>query len=144
MKSPDLKLHLAIVAIIVALSFAWGRYSVTPAKVSASSTTEIDTTRAVDTNRVTVVTETPAGQKSTTITEHIVSETERARSTSTAVVVDAARPILNVSLLAADNINDGLKPLYGVSVSKQIAGPLTAGLFLLSGGTIGVSIGLNF
>ncbi len=144
MKSPDLKLHLAILAIIAVMCFAWGRYSVTPTKISANVITTTDVVKDVVTDRVTTTTETPGGPKSTTVTEHITSETNKTHNKTSVVTSDSSRPTLNISLLAATNINEAFKPLYGVSVSKQVVGPVTAGLFVLSGGTIGVSVGINF
>jgi len=51
----------------------------------------------------------------------------------------------NVSALAVVDSSKGLLvPLYGISVSKQIIGPLTAGVHGYTNGMVGVSLGFNF
>ncbi len=75
----------------------------------------------------------------TTTTEKIDSKTK------TNTVIVPPRPKLNVSVLVANDFSkNSLQPLYGVSISKEVLGPVTAGAFALTNGTIGVSIGINF
>ncbi len=75
----------------------------------------------------------------TTTTEKIDSKTK------TNTVVVPPRPKLNVSVLVANDFSkNSVQPLYGVSISKEVLGPVTAGAFALTNGTIGVSIGVNF
>jgi hypothetical protein len=60
-------------------------------------------------------------------------------------VVASTHSTLNISALVANDFSRGvLVPTYGVSVSKQLLGPVTVGGFGLTNGTIGISIGINF
>lgn len=75
----------------------------------------------------------------TTTTDRTISKATETKQQSTTAAT------LNVSGLVANDFSQGLlKPIYGVSVSKQLIGPITVGGFGLTNGTIGVSIGLNF
>lgn len=52
---------------------------------------------------------------------------------------------LNVSALVANDFSTSIiRPVYGVSVSKEVLGPVTVGVFGLTSGVVGVSLGLNF
>lgn len=76
----------------------------------------------------------------TTIIDHTV-KTDIAKSVS----ITTRAPTLNISALVANDFSKGLLiPAYGVSVSKQVLGPITVGGFGLTNGTIGLSVGLNF
>lgn len=51
----------------------------------------------------------------------------------------------NISILGANDFSQRLiKPLYGVSVTRELIGPVTIGVFGLTNGTVGLSLGLNF
>lgn len=95
-------------------------------------------------NNIVTVTRTvtlPDGTKDETTTVTDRSTTKHQESTTLVTAI----PTLNVSGLVANDFSTGvLKPVYGISVSKQIIGPFTVGGFALTNGTIGVSVGLNF
>lgn len=122
---------VAIILIIVA--FAVGRY------LSPKSTSTTESQVKEVTARHTVVVK-EGGKEVTTIDEHII-DTEVVKKNRSVVI---KRPALNVSVLGGVTLTRGSTIIYGLSVSKEIAGPITTGLFGLSNGTLGLSIGLNF
>lgn len=55
------------------------------------------------------------------------------------------KPTMNISAIMANDVSHSLLvPTYGISISKQVLGPFTIGLFGLTNGTGGVSLGINF
>lgn len=51
----------------------------------------------------------------------------------------------NLSVLASiDYTKSQLTPVYGVSFSKEVLGPITVGAFILTNKTVGLSIGYSF
>lgn len=51
----------------------------------------------------------------------------------------------NLSILAGSDFTQSqIKPLYGLSFSKEVIGPVTLGVFALTNSTVGVSIGYSF
>lgn len=84
----------------------------------------------------------PGGVIETTTTT--IDRTQRTETSKNSTVV-AKRSTINVSALVANDFSTGsLKPLYGVSVSKEVIGQITVGAFGLTNGTLGLSLGLNF
>jgi hypothetical protein len=85
----------------------------------------------------------PNGEVDTTITKidnSVIDTTVKSQ-----VVSAPNTKNLNVSVLVADDFSRGLLiPTYGVSVTKQVLGPMTVGAFGLTNGTVGVSVGINF
>ncbi len=74
----------------------------------------------------------------TTTTDHSVR-------TDVAKIVVNAKPILNVSALVANDFSKSqIQPIYGVSVSKEVLSNITIGVFGLTSGTLGLSVGINF
>lgn len=80
-------------------------------------------------------------ETTTTTTDHSV-KTETDNKTS----VVAKKATTNISALIGNDFSrSGILPLYGVSVSKEILGPVTLGVFgLITNGVIGLSVGVNF
>lgn len=142
-----------IVSIVVVLtSFAFGRYSAPKVPDSHTVTdTKVDDKKDTDQveHKKTVIVQEPSGVITTTITD--LEQTDTKEDTQTQAHVDATvtapkTSTLNLSALAATHFTgaNAFKPLYGVSVSKQIIGPVRTGIWALTDGTIGVSIGLDF
>ena len=141
------KIGIVVVSLLVA--FAAGRYSAHAPAVKTTSVavvdTAIDTTR--ETHKKTVITKSPNGIETTTITENtdVLSEKRQDETLKTSTTVTPARVgTLNLSALAGVRTTDRFLPVYGLSVSKEIIGPVTAGLWGLTSGTVGVSVGINF
>lgn len=120
------------------LLFALGRYS---ASLTSQQTVTKDDTHTV-VKRVTVRTKQPNGSVQTVVTENRdVTE----RSTETARTVAAPKQTLSISGLAGVDItNKLLTPVYGLSITKQVVGPITAGAFGMTSGVVGLSLGVNF
>lgn len=100
-----------------------------------------DTTKTQEDNHtVTTIVTTKEPNGTTKTIETIDSKTK----TKTVVQAPQAKK-LNVSVLVANDFSQSTpKLLYGVSVTKEVLGPITIGLFGLTNGTVGGSIGINF
>jgi hypothetical protein len=142
--------NLLIVSIVSLLvGAAIGRYSVdTPKIVKTDQIVEQekkDTTTHTQTKTEEV--KEPTGEVKTVTTTDTVTETKTADSKQekdSAVTTPQKHGTLNLSALAGVRIDNPTIPLYGISVTKEFLGPVTIGLFGMSNGIVGVSIGLNF
>ncbi len=84
----------------------------------------------------------PTGEvdSTTTITDH----TQHTETSSKSAVVIAS-PKINISALVGTDLSQpGIKPIYGVSASKEFLGPITLGAYGLTNGVVGISVGFNF
>jgi hypothetical protein len=133
--------------LVVLIAFAVGRWS---NRVSTETKTLETKVQSSDLNKnthtETVITKQKDGSEVTTIRQDtsvnlIKSETDKSK---TDTVVKSKDSIFNVSALMSIDIKEKIVPLYGLSVSKEILGPITVGVFGLTNGTLGVSIGMNF
>jgi len=127
-------------------AFAGGRYSMRQPAVTATvkEKEQKQVAKEVHTQTTTTVTKLPTGEVKTTTTTDTVANTQITKKTDTESKISVnLQKNLNISALAGINIPDKT-PIYGVSVSKEIVGPFTAGVFGLNNGTAGISIGLNF
>lgn len=138
-----------LVALLAA--FAFGRYSAKPSAPAVhtieTTKTESDTKVNKDTHKTTVITKKPDGAETTTITEETVTSADR-KTDSVAHIDQTITPPkvapLNLSVLAGIDPHNSFKPVYGLSISKQVLGPITVGVFGLTNNNFGVSLGLNF
>jgi len=135
-----LKNTIIACAISAALAAAFTRFY-----FPAVKTETVNVDHDVVHNNIVTVTHTikeASGVVDTTVTT-TDNSTQVKTDTNTAIVTKS--PTLNISGLVANDFSRGiLQPVYGASVSKQVMGPVTAGVFGLSNGIIGLSIGLNF
>lgn len=146
------KYIIAGVAILV--SFATGRFSAQKANVtkiaSAQTTVKQDQDKNTHTETIITTVKTPDGTVKTvkTIDQIADVKTDTNVSQLSQTKTDIIAPkinILNVSALIGNDFSKGIGfPAYGVSVTKQVLGPVTVGAYGLTTGVIGVSIGLNF
>jgi hypothetical protein len=136
------KTNLYVGFICLALGLGIGRY--TNRGIGSTTDTTKDTQQAQDTKKITVIITAPDGKKTKTETTEVDSHTSTETKKSVDVVVKPKQPIINFSALAGTDINQPFKPIYGVSVSKEILGPVTAGVWVLSNSTVGISVGVNF
>lgn len=140
-----------IFVVSIASAFAIGRYSVQSPAVK--KTTETSTDKSKDQERdthkqtTTIVEDGPSCKKTTTtVTEDTSTKKhvdDRSDVKTDVTITPSKRDTLNVSALVGLDIRQK-SATYGVSVNKEIIGPITMGAFGLTNGTIGVSIGLNF
>lgn len=111
-------------------------------KKTVVETIKPDGTRTIKT-RYTNDTETKKSVKEDKKTTDVSKKTETDKESKE--VSNGGGGKLNLSALAAVNVTDVKSGLsYGLSVNKELLGPFTLGIFGLSSGTGGVSLGVNF
>jgi hypothetical protein len=141
-----------IAAAGMLVSFDLGRYTVSApeTKTETSQTTNTDTESNKDTHKETTTITEKQPDGATTTTTKIVEDTVTKKDTETKTDSHTEQTVtppklntLNLSVLAGIDLSRQT-PVYGASVNKQLLGPITIGLFGLTNGTIGASVGLNF
>lgn len=132
---------ILIVIGLLTVSFFYGRYT---AKPPTFSETDQQQTRALEHTHTTIYTPQylPSGLVVDMITN--IDRTVKSTQNETKAITKQAAPTINLALLAGYNYRDPSGLTYGLAVSKQVAGPVTAGLFGFDNGTVGVSVGINF
>lgn len=76
----------------------------------------------------------------------VITETED-KTTKKNEKESASKPVsprTNVSLLVGMDWNDRTKAIYGGHVSRQFIGPIRLGVYGLTNGTFGASVGIDF
>ncbi len=131
MNNLTLKYKIGGAVAILLVTFALGRYSVNV----VTKTHEVETKKPDGTVQTTIDTTIQAVTKN----DDKETQTDKVDQTVTA----AKTSTVNISLLAGYHYGD-TSPLYGASVSKELLGPITIGLFGLTNGTVGASVGVNF
>ena len=148
------KTEIVIISAGLVVAFAFGRYSAEQISTKTASTQVTDTkqNQTISDKKKVTTTETkkPDGTSQTVtqvdedVETTIATKTDET-SKSTVSSVPAARSKTNISILGANDFSRGLLiPTYGISVNREVLGPVTVGAFGLMNGTIGVSVGVNF
>ena len=138
------KVKSLIACMIVLTAFAAGRYT-GPKPATTTSETEIKDDSTIKTHTTVVITKAPDGTVKTTETTDQTENKDVTQNKTTVAVAAIKTTKTNISALTALVPENGSRiPRYGVSVSREIIGPVTAGIFGLSSGIVGVSIGINF
>jgi hypothetical protein len=149
----DFKYKLGIGILALLTAFAVGRYSVSSPSVSTTENKQVTDNKQTDKDihekTTTTSTKKPNGEVQTVTVEvkDIVSKADENTNTREQIqqtVSPTKHNTLNVSGLFALQPSNSLRPLYGVSITKEILGPVTVGVFGLTNSTLGVSIGLSF
>ena len=148
----SLKYQALILAVAAITSFSFGRYSAPKIPDTHTVTdVKVDEKKDIlnDDHKKTVIVKTPDGTTTTTITDDDVVKTNDLVDTdkhTDATVTAPKTSTLNLSALSGVEYSgpNAFKPFYGLSVTKQLVGPVTIGVWGLTNSTIGVSIGLNF
>jgi hypothetical protein len=163
----DTKYKIIAAVVVVTGAFATGRWAAPTKVVTVTQTVEVEKKHedvAVDTNKnvhkETKTTEVvkPDGTKETTtdVTEDTKAishegdktdtDSSRTEVSSKEVTRDSSK--VTISVLGGAKVfggSEGLNPpVYGGSISKPIFGPATVGIWGLSNGTVGCSVGLTF
>jgi len=143
-----------IAGVSVVVAFAAGRESVSPPTVKTTISTTAQDNTTEDKNTHTKITETEVKQPNgtdtiTTVTDQVQNDDTKSQDTIQQQVQQTVTPpkknTLNISVLGGNDFSKGiLAPTYGLSVTKEVLGPITISAFGLMNGTIGVGIGLNF
>lgn len=93
-----------------------------------------------DNHTVTTIVTVKKPNGTVTTTEKIDSKTK-----TNTVIVPPKTGKINISVLVTNDFSKrSLQPAYGMSISREILGPITVGAFGLTTGVVGVSIGINF
>ncbi len=110
--------------------------------IHQKASTESVTQQNNITTRETTTTVTNAkGTTKTTTKRDIIDKTKIEKE----LVIMPRKSVLNLSALATVDPKAGrYVPIYGISVTKEVFGPFTAGAFGLTNGTLGLSVGINF
>ncbi len=135
---------------VAALAFALGIY-VTPDKVRVE-TKIVEVVKQVEVEREkhkeTTVTEHPDGSKETKTVEDTKTQknTEETKDSNTAVKESETHPAnkLTISALGGFQTYNAFYPVYGLSISRPLIGPIVIGLWGITPGVVGVSLGLSF
>ncbi len=134
----------------LAASFALGIY-VTPDKVRVE-TKVVEVVKQVEVEREkhkeTTVTERPDGSKETKTVEDTKTQknTEETKDSNTAVKESETHPSnkISISALGGFQTYNAFYPVYGLSISRPLIGPVVIGLWGITPGVVGVSLGLQF
>lgn len=156
-------LKITLMCVVPLAAFAAGRWAC-PTKVRVETRTvevekkteqvKTDTARERHVDTVVTVVTRPDGTK--TETTHTVQDTHtqqdrRLAETDQSRRVDAslketiyAESKLTLSVLGGYNPGDFTKPVYGLSLTKPVLGPITLGIWGMSDKTFGCSLGFTF
>lgn len=135
-----MKYKIISILILVVTAFAYGRYSV---NTNTETKTNTETTKNTNTHKETTISKDKNGNEITKIVEDTVSKKIKDSEVNVEQQIQK-RNALNISALVGTGLFNGLAPVYGASISKEFIGPVTLGLFGLTNGIVGVSLGLNF
>jgi hypothetical protein len=143
---------IVIAGVLLIAAFVAGRFSVPKQVIKTEQTkvaVDIEKSKNTHTQTTTTTIKTPNGEVKTITTTDTVTKSETSKkediSSSKSEQVTAKTGKLNIAALAAyDTAHLGVKPAIGVSVSKEVIGPLTIGLWGLNTGIVGLSVGVNF
>lgn len=129
-----------ILAIVIA--FAVGRYSVSENK---SETKQTETQKQQDKHKetTTVIVKAPDGTQTTT-TKTVEDTVTDTKQLSKSKDTESRPSIVSISALMGVDTANGRQTVYGLAVSKEVAGPLILGAYGMNNGIIGLSIGVNF
>lgn len=155
----NLQTKIGIAAALLAAAFAFGRWSA-PTKIKTETKivevekkteeTKKDENKNKKTTTHTKVSPDGTRETTTTTVETDRKSTDRSRTddkSTTQVItkeVEKSKSYVTISALAGMSFKDLTTPFYGGSLSKPVLGPITLGVWGLTNGTGGVSIGLTF
>lgn len=146
----SLRNKIILGVLTISIAFATGRYTVGQKIVTVEVdkvVTDVQKDKDTKTHSTTIITEKPTGEKTTVTTtdSETIAKSEKhvEDDKSISKTVTTKSGSLNISALAG--IDYRIKqPVYGASVTKEILGPITIGLFGITNGTFGASVGINF
>ncbi len=134
--------YIYAIFISLSLGIAIGRYSARGITQTTGVTKDVSADR--DTKKITVVITAPDGKKTTTETTEIDTHLSTDVRKTVDTQVKAKMPVVNFSALIGTDVTKRFEPIYGISITREVAGPVTAGIWMISNGTVGASIGVNF
>jgi hypothetical protein len=156
------KYKVIVVIVALASSYAAGRWASPTKVVTEIKTVEVEKktdktatdTKSDDHKKITIVeVQKPDGEKQTTTTitqdTSTNNKTTNSQTDSNSTTTDDkhlethSESKVTISALGGYDVTRN-SPVYGLSCSKPILGPLTVGVFGLSNMTFGASVGLTF
>lgn len=140
----------AVILTAIGAGYAGGRLHARSGRTT-SETTEARTETDQSTTTTTTTQVSPTVVRTVVVTdgkktlEERHTEDTKIRPPSLPPAASKRANRMNVSVLAGIDFSSAVpKPTYGVSINKEFIGPITVGVFGLTNGTIGASIGVNF
>lgn len=135
--------YFVVMVIVVVVSYSFGRY-MAPEKVRTEiQTVTVEVEKKVNKKQKVYIRENTDGSKETVIvTDTTTDERSKGAQRTDSKEVVSSKDKLNVSILAGSSLS--LQPIVGASAHKNFIGPITLGVWGLSNGTGGLSVGLNF
>lgn len=145
----ETKYKVILIVVSLVTAFAVGRYSAQKpsSKLQESVVTDTNQSKDQDTIKKTTIEKHPDGVETTTIVEETKTNTIRNTDQSLSLDKTVTAPkinTLNISVLGGVDFSEAPKTVYGLSVTKDIIGPVSIGVFGLTNSTVGASIGLSF
>jgi len=134
----------AVAGLLLLLgAYALGRYVAPTKTITKTVTVEVEKTK---THEDKVIVERIEKDGTKTTTTHVVTntETDKKANTKQEQIVENKKSSLLVSALGGVDITKPNGLIFGAHVSRQTLGPVHIGLFGLTNGTIGASVGLQF
>lgn len=130
--------------IIIVIAFYVGKHY-SPTKVETKViTVEVEKAKIVE-KKVIVEKVNPDGSKTTVTTIDTNTEKQTTTASNNTVTKENKKQPLSVYAMGGlDVTNPSGGFIVGAHVSKQLLGPLSFGLFGLTNGTAGISLGLSF
>lgn len=128
-----------VALVFMVLAFGVGLYCGQFLVDSPTQVSEVTNT-GKKTHRVITTTKDKDGKKVTQVVEDSITNTTKTKQETKSIKGKTT----NISVLGGVTLSARPELVYGVSISKQAIGPTTIGLFGLTNGILGASIGLNF
>lgn len=142
-----------LAGVLIIAAFASGRF-LTPEKVRIETKiVEVEKKVKVkdkkkDTTIIEITRPDGTKEKKTVITEDTKTKTDQERKTDAVQTVERSRQAgrTSVSILAGGTLASGFTApvVFGVHASRAVLGPVSVGVFGLSNGTLGGSLGVSF
>lgn len=135
---------LLALVVVFASGYYFGLQGSTPTTITKTDENKM-TDKKVNEVTTTTRVKKPDGTV-TTVRTTSENETVSTKDTTQSSVVQTQpkHSTLSISALVALNPATGLQPIYGISATKEVLAPVTLGVFGLTNGTLGASIGVNF
>lgn len=150
------KYKVILTILALATAFATGRYTVPTKVVTEIKTVEVDKKdqhqdQKQDDHKKTTIVEAPDGTKTTTVTDDSSTDTKTDTKTVDSSSSDTYKSVTKESAVtvmglvgANASFSDLGTPVYGLSVTKPVLGPITIGVWGLSSKVGGLAVGLTF
>lgn len=120
------------------LCFAVGRYSV---EFEVKEKIVKEKERETVTRTVVRYVKDPSGREETVTT---IDEVEKERTKSQKETLSKPGPKINLSAMVGFEGSKFNTPIYGISASKELLGPISVGIFGMTNSTYGLTLGASF